>query len=148
MLTSAQIYMIWNHIEVAQKINEAVNEVVKERKSVGQWDCGPGERRFGDYRYTLKTAEEIETERKAISPCTHPEVVECENCNPKIDPYKEQWDDNVITGVYYASDSDAWEITETEDEIRGYTTMNNFDMKVYLKEIGIPDKAMKVHNED
>jgi len=33
--------------------------------------------------------------------------------------------------------NDAWEITEDEYLIKGYTFMNNFDMEEYLEKIGI-----------
>ena len=147
-LTPIQIDLIRNHISVAKKINEVVREVVDKNKTDGRWDYNAGMRRFGDYRYTRKTDLEIAEEKSKIEPCTHPEVVECENCNPKIDPYKEEWDDSIITGVYYADDNDAWDITETDDAIEGYTVMNNFDMEVYLREIGIPESAIKMDNED
>jgi len=141
-ITPAQLEMIKNHIQIAKKINEAVGETRK-----GGWSSELGNRRLGAYRYFPKTAEEIEQEKKEQKQCNHPEVVECENCNPTIDPEKEVWDDNIIVGSYYAEDNDAWEITETETEISGYCSMNNFDMEIYLKEIGIPDSVVNMEGD-
>lgn len=39
---------------------------------------------------------------------------------------------------------DAWNITETDEEITGYTTgMDNFDMQLFLNCINIPRKFIK-----
>jgi hypothetical protein len=40
----------------------------------------------------------------------------------------------------YWNDLDAWKITANENEVSGYTLMNNFDMHLFLREIGV-DKA-------
>lgn len=34
---------------------------------------------------------------------------------------------------------DEWDIKETKKEIKGYTSMDNFDMKLFLDSIGIED---------
>lgn len=128
-LTRDQIYMIQNHIAVAKKIDEAVKPLIS--------NGGRGHRRIGDWKYVPKTAEQIEKEKNEPKTCNHPEAVECADCNRIIDPYKEIWDENIITGLYRADENDAWEITETGSEIHGYTSMNNFDMNVFLKEIGV-----------
>jgi len=57
------------------------------------------------------------------------------------------WNDNIILGRYYANESDAWSIHEYEDRIEGSTSMNNFDMEVYLREIGVPVNAVKFEGE-
>ena len=36
-----------------------------------------------------------------------------------------------------------WEITEKEDTIEGYTSMDNFDFKEYLDALGIDDEDIK-----
>ena len=36
------------------------------------------------------------------------------------------------------SKEDEWDITETVGEVRGSTTMNNFDMEIFLEELEIP----------
>ncbi|MDD5589187.1 MAG: hypothetical protein PHP92_03985 [Candidatus Nanoarchaeia archaeon] len=38
---------------------------------------------------------------------------------------------------------DRWDIGEDENIIDGYTTMDNFDMNWFLKEIGIEDDVVK-----
>ena len=35
-----------------------------------------------------------------------------------------------------------WSIEVTEDEVRGSTMMDNFDMVEYLRHIGVPDEAI------
>ena len=37
---------------------------------------------------------------------------------------------------------DKWKITETEDQIEGYTSMDNFDIEWYLKKIGVPEHCI------
>lgn len=32
---------------------------------------------------------------------------------------------------------DEWQITETDEKIKGYTSMDNFDMGQFLREIGV-----------
>jgi hypothetical protein len=62
----------------------------------------------------------------------HTEVVnryedrDLENLNP------ENWDNK-----------DWWKIEETETEIKGNTMMDNFDMKWFLREIGVKDEHIK-----
>ena len=41
-------------------------------------------------------------------------------------------------GISYA-DTDPWTIEVTDDVIRGWTTMDNFDMRQFLSKIGILD---------
>lgn len=36
-----------------------------------------------------------------------------------------------------------WDITVDEFYVNGYTIMDNFDMRTFLEEIGVPDKAIK-----
>ncbi|MCK5643331.1 MAG: hypothetical protein KAJ19_21155 [Gammaproteobacteria bacterium] len=38
---------------------------------------------------------------------------------------------------------EAWRITETPNNIVGHTSMDNFDMKWFLKEIGVPEDCMR-----
>lgn len=38
---------------------------------------------------------------------------------------------------------DAWRITETEDQIEGDTSMDNFDMMTFLRAIGVPDEVIQ-----
>lgn len=42
----------------------------------------------------------------------------------------------------YTSDYDAWDITVTDTEIRGYTSMDNFDMREFLDYVGVPTTAV------
>jgi hypothetical protein len=39
--------------------------------------------------------------------------------------------------------NDHWKLTETEDEISGYTSMDNFGMGEFLELIGVDDKYVK-----
>lgn len=39
-----------------------------------------------------------------------------------------------------------WEITETKNEIKCSTSMDNFDLKWYLREIGIKDEDIQKHD--
>jgi hypothetical protein len=39
--------------------------------------------------------------------------------------------------IPWAEPSEAWEITETEDYVKGYTFMDNFDMFEFLIKIGV-----------
>jgi len=39
--------------------------------------------------------------------------------------------------------SDPWEITEDEDEIYGYTSMDNFNMLRFLSEIGVDERNIE-----
>lgn len=39
--------------------------------------------------------------------------------------------------------TDEWQITETDTEIGGYTSMDNFDMFWFLDEIGVKDEYFK-----
>ena len=51
------------------------------------------------------------------------------------------WQQNPEDSVYsqYDADmSDKWEIRETESELMGHTTMDNFDMNLFFGCIGIP----------
>ena len=41
---------------------------------------------------------------------------------------------------------DSWDITETNEEIRGFTVMDNFDMILFLEKIGIDDKYIRWEN--
>ena len=50
-----------------------------------------------------------------------------------------EWDENLILGRYDISEGDAWTITETDSIIEGSTFMNNFDMNIFLREIGVSD---------
>ena len=47
----------------------------------------------------------------------------------------------------YAEPEDAWRITEDEDFIKGDTLMDNFDMRWFLIEIGIPEDKI-IYRED
>jgi len=47
----------------------------------------------------------------------------------------------------YAEPGDAWSITEDEDYIKGDTMMDNFDMRWFLIEIGIPEDKI-IYRED
>lgn len=47
----------------------------------------------------------------------------------------------------YAEPEDEWTITEDEDFIKGSTMMDNFDMKWFLIEIGIPEDKI-IYEED
>ena len=38
--------------------------------------------------------------------------------------------------------SDEWQITETSDTIKGSTSMDNFDMEWFLKEIGVDKECV------
>lgn len=50
----------------------------------------------------------------------------------------------VIDLMEYAGKYDEWDITETENEIKGFTSMTNFSMRRYLTEIlGIPEEAIE-----
>lgn len=41
------------------------------------------------------------------------------------------------------NEGDAWDITITDDEIRGWTCMDNFDMHYFLQQIGVPDHIIE-----
>jgi hypothetical protein len=42
-----------------------------------------------------------------------------------------------------SSDYDRWIITETDDEVRGFTAMDNFDMATFLEDIGVLKVAVR-----
>jgi len=46
------------------------------------------------------------------------------------------WDSDSDFG--YVNKNDAWDITVTDDEIKGDVSMDNFDMMELLKVIGVP----------
>lgn len=61
--------------------------------------------------------------------------------------------DHIEVGMIIAEDGEyeiynyPWEITETEDEIKGYTSMDNFDMHWFLDAIGIDHEIIDyAHN--
>jgi len=43
---------------------------------------------------------------------------------------------------WYDNEENAWEITVGDGLIRGFTTMDNFDMRHFLAEIGVPADAI------
>lgn len=43
---------------------------------------------------------------------------------------------------------DWWDITESKEEIRGFTWMDNFDMEAFMEKIGIPDDAVRFDGEN
>lgn len=45
----------------------------------------------------------------------------------------------------YNSPHDAWDIKETEDNIEGDTTMDNFDMMWFLLKIGVDEEHIEYH---
>lgn len=45
-------------------------------------------------------------------------------------------------GIPWA-DTDPWTIEVTDDVIRGWTFMDNFDMSQFLREIGVPDQVIE-----
>ena len=49
---------------------------------------------------------------------------------------------------FYTSEYSAWDITEKIDELRGFTWMDNFDMKVFLDKLGIPEDAAEFDGEN
>jgi hypothetical protein len=44
---------------------------------------------------------------------------------------------------YNKDESDAWDITEEEKYIKGFTSMDNFDMYFFLEKIGINEKIVE-----
>ncbi len=139
-LTPVQIDMIKRHKEMADKIDEAVGNSQRHEY---------GTRHKGAYIYTPKTAEEIEKEKeenKKNKKCNHPDIIECADCNPEIYPDHETWNDTIFVGSYDCSDGDVWEIEETENVIKGSTYLDNFDMEVFLEEIGIPKELIQMRD--
>ncbi len=53
------------------------------------------------------------------------------------------WDKNLIVGNYYIDDCDEWKISDYPDRIEGDTLIDNFDMEMFLTEIGIPKNVVK-----
>ena len=47
---------------------------------------------------------------------------------------------SLIRNHIFLAKDDPWTITETKETISGFTSMDNFDMRNYLSEIGIKDK--------
>ena len=45
-------------------------------------------------------------------------------------------------GDFY-DETDAWSIRVNENSVRGFTTMDNFDMAEFLQEIGVAKEAIK-----
>ena len=43
----------------------------------------------------------------------------------------------------FYDEMDAWSITENENSVRGYTSMDNFNMAEFLQEIGVAKEAIK-----
>jgi len=43
----------------------------------------------------------------------------------------------------YNSPGDAWQITETDDTIEGWTSMDNFDMSWFLEKIGVEGRFIE-----
>lgn len=43
---------------------------------------------------------------------------------------------------------DAWQITEDDDVISGYTTMDNFDMEMFLALIGVDHENVDFDSDD
>ena len=41
-------------------------------------------------------------------------------------------------------DDDAWKIDETEDELSVHVSMDNFDMRHFFEEIGIPSRFIEI----
>jgi len=48
---------------------------------------------------------------------------------------------------FYTGEFDRWELTEKGCEIRGFTWMDNFDMREFIEKIGIPSDAVKFERE-
>jgi hypothetical protein len=48
---------------------------------------------------------------------------------------------------FYASSWDKWTIEETDEEIKGHTTMDNFDMEEFLKYIGVDESDFKFEKD-
>ena len=44
----------------------------------------------------------------------------------------------MLDDFFIGSREDEWNITETDEKIKGYTSMDNFDMEYFLKQIGVP----------
>lgn len=51
------------------------------------------------------------------------------------------------TGMNACCDSDAWSISITDDSVRGWTDMDNFDMGWFLSEIGVSSSVIKWGDE-
>jgi len=63
----------------------------------------------------------------------------------KIDQaYEINWseDEDFFLQPFNAENCDAWDITENEDEVMGFTIMDNFDMDRFLELIGIPQSII------
>lgn len=43
---------------------------------------------------------------------------------------------------------DAWKISEDDETISGYTTMDNFSMDEFLEDIGIPEQVIDYEGQD
>ena len=43
-------------------------------------------------------------------------------------------------------EGDEWDITETEDSLSGDTTMDNFDMVMFMEQIGVPMGLVEFEN--
>ena len=51
--------------------------------------------------------------------------------------------ENNFADKYLLDYAEGWDITETETEIHGNTSMDNFDMNGYMEQIGVPMALVK-----
>ena len=56
---------------------------------------------------------------------------------------KGMWGGEGETFFGYMGEFDKWEITITEESVKGETIMDNFEMHLFLREIGIKDEYIK-----
>lgn len=49
---------------------------------------------------------------------------------------------------FYTDRFARWDLTEKASEIRGFTWMDNFDMKEFMRKIGVPGNAVSFDGEN
>jgi len=55
----------------------------------------------------------------------------------QVEQIKNHIEEGRKLGIEFCSDGDAWNIEVTDTHIRGWTSMDNFDMEEFFKKIGV-----------
>ncbi len=80
-------------------------------------------------------AKEDLTEKQIYEIKNHVDIV-------KLKKYRKLFKD------YYLDSNDSWDISEDEQVICGYTSMDNFDMRFFLEKIGVKEEDVEWDSEN
>jgi hypothetical protein len=83
--------------------------------------------------------------------CTEEQLRKIRDFESLTDEEKERYAEHDSKGYwnggFYSREFKSWKLEEDEYTINGHTSMDNFNMEVYLDWLGVPEKAYKYERD-